>query len=394
VHRIQTRLTLIVLGANVVALGMVAAVLRFWYFGWPGFVVGAAAGLVLATALYYLATRPFGEVFPVLLEATGRIIKGDLTVMVQVAGKHTGEELPPGVTPYVIRVSEKDEFGRLADNIRRMLKGMVKYIGQVQDQVKVMNEASQQILRSTEQVSTGSQDQARQIQQVMESIKGIANRARASVEAAQQAAEAARRTAQTAVSGEGNVEKVVAGMEVISGRIAELNTSTSKIGQIIEVIDDIAGQTNLLALNAAIEAARAGEHGRGFAVVADEVRRLAENSGRATKEIAHLIATIQQGTTGAVEAVQHGIQLTAEARQAFRSISAAAQETATLMERMAEGAREQAAATQAVVGSIQAIAAVSEEAAAASEETAAFAQEFVNVATKCQRVVDVFKFVG
>ena len=277
---------------------------------------------------------------------------------------------------------------------RKMIKGMVKYISQVQDQVKVMNEASQQILRSTEQVSTGSQDQARQIQQVLESIEGIAARARASVDAAQQAAEAARRTAQTAVSGEGNVEKVVAGMEVISGRIAELNASTSKIGQIIEVIDDIAGQTNLLALNAAIEAARAGEHGRGFAVVADEVRRLAENSGRATKEIAQLIATIQQGTTGAVDAVQQGLQLTADAREAFRSISASARETAALMEKMAEGAREQAAATQAVVGNIQAIAAVSEEAAAASEETAAFAQEFVNVAGKCQRVVDVFKFVG
>jgi methyl-accepting chemotaxis protein len=393
-HRIQTRLTLIVLGVNLVAVALTAGVLRFWHFGWLGFVVGAAAGVVLATAVYYLVTRPFGEVFPVLLEATGRIIKGDLTVMIQVAGKHTGEELAAGVTPYVIRVSEKDEFGRLADNIRKMIKGMVKYISQVQDQVKVMNEASQQILRSTEQVSTGSQDQARQIQQVLESIEGIAARARASVDAAQQAAEAARRTAQTAVSGEGNVEKVVAGMEVISGRIAELNASTSKIGQIIEVIDDIAGQTNLLALNAAIEAARAGEHGRGFAVVADEVRRLAENSGRATKEIAQLIATIQQGTAGAVEAVQQGLQLTADAREAFRSISASARQTAALMEKMAEGAREQAAATQAVVGNIQAIAAVSEEAAAASEETAAFAQEFVNVAGKCQRVVEVFKFIA
>ncbi|MBC7105377.1 MAG: hypothetical protein H5T97_05525 [Firmicutes bacterium] len=373
-------------------MAVLAATLRFWHFGWVGFAVGAAAGLILATALYYLATRPFGEVFPVLLEATGRIIKGDLTVMVQVAGRHTGEELAAGVTPYVIRVSEKDEFGRLADNIRRMLKGMVKYIGQVRDQARVMGEASQQILRSTDQVSTGSQEQARQIQQVLESIEGIANRARASVEAARQAAEAARRTAQTAVAGEGNAEKAADGMEAISARIAELNAGTSKIGQIVEVIEDIAGQTNLLALNAAIEAARAGEHGRGFAVVADEVRRLAENAGRATKEIVQLIGTIQEGTAGAVEAVRHGLQLTAEAREAFRSISAAARETAALMERMAEGAGEEAAATQAVVGSIQAIAAVSEEAAAASEETAAFAQEFANVAARFQRVVDVFRF--
>ncbi len=212
------------------------------------------------------------------------------------------------------------------------------------------------------------------------------------------------------------VNKTVDGMAAIRNaveqtavRVRELGEYSSKIGDIVAVIDDIAEQTNLLALNAAIEAARAGEHGRGFAVVADEVRKLAERSGEATKEIGKLISTVQSGTTEAVKAMESGVadveagtSQAAEAGDALgailqsvedtnnqvQQIAAAAQQltaSSTEMVRVVEGIAEIAGTNRAsaermstesgeVSRGVQAIAAVSEENSASAEEVAASAE--------------------
>lgn len=192
--------------------------------------------------------------------------------------------------------------------------------------------------------------------------------------------------AQSAVQvGAGAVDKTVLGMRSIqktvsvsAGKVRELGQYSEQIGTIVEAIDDIAGQTNLLALNAAIEAARAGEHGKGFAVVADEVRKLAERSGKATKEIASLIGTVQSGTVEAVRAmeagareVEGGVALAEDAGKALESILKAVELTRAQVEEIAAAAQEMSSASGEVVKSMDEVASIVEENTAATEEMAA-----------------------
>jgi methyl-accepting chemotaxis protein len=288
-------------------------------------------------------------------------------------------------------LQRKDEIGMLAQVFENITKSMRDMIGQVSLNASQVAAASQQISASTQEIASGSTTQAQEAQNITELFKDLSSAINSIAKGAEEAATLSNQTVKTAEDGGKVVNLAIDGMSQVSEQMARLEQDSNKIGEIIEVIDDIAEQTNLLALNAAIEAARAGEQGRGFAVVADEVRKLAERSGEATKQITAIIKGMQNNTQNSVASVAEGLQKSQQTGEAFHNIIAMVNESASKVAEIAAASEEQSAQADDVLQSVETIASTSEEAAAASEQTASTSQSLTRLADDLNRSVSVFK---
>ena len=245
--------------------------------------------------------------------------------------------------------------------------------------------AVDQLSQVIDGIARGATDQARQVQttsatatQMAAGVEQVAANATQMAAASQQTRAAAEHGGQAVRETTAAMTEIQAVVGQAASKVRELGKLGQKIGAVVETIDDIAEQTNLLALNAAIEAARAGEHGKGFAVVADEVRKLAERSGRETKQIAELIAQVQTGTKDAVAAmdsgaakVELGSEKAAQAGQALDEILTAVQDTVRQVGEIASSSQQMAGGARSVTDAMHSISAVVEESSAATEQMAA-----------------------
>ena len=347
----------------------------------------AGIAFILALLLAAMITRSITKPLAVFLERTTDIAQGegDLTKRLDASGSDE-----------IAQVSSM--FNLFIDK----LHGIISHIASTSTQVAA---ASSQLNATAEQIATGAEEVAAQAATVATAGEEMSATSGDIAQNCQMAAEGARRASQTASNGAEVVEKTVAVMGQIAEKVQEsartvesLGVRSDQIGAIIGTIEDIADQTNLLALNAAIEAARAGEQGRGFAVVADEVRALAERTTRATKEIGEMIKAIQKETKGAVGAMEQGVLQVAagtteaaRSGEALRDILAQVNEVAMQVNQIATAAEEQTATTGEISSNMMQITEVVQQTSQGAHESATAAAQLNGNAEELQRLVRQFK---
>ncbi len=349
--------------------------------------------LIVIGVVVVVAVGLFGVVLTrSITDGTGRM----LNLIQQIAANNLGVD--------DIDTSSQDEIGQACSALNKMKNSLRELIQSIAGTAEHVASASEELSSSATQQAQGAETQNNQTTQVATAMQEMSSTVLQVSENSNKAAEASRQAAETAREGGQIVEDTLSKMRIIADSVGgtakkmeELGKSSDQIGRIAGVIDDIADQTNLLALNAAIEAARAGEQGRGFAVVADEVRKLAERTTTATKEIAQMIKNIQDETKTAVTAmeagtkqVEDGVQSTSRAGDSLKQIIHMSEQVGEMITHIATAATEQSSASEEINNNMEQIAKLVRESADGAQQSAKASQDLSGLALDLQNMVGKF----
>jgi len=319
-----------------------------------------------------------------LLDEIGSLADGDLTSRAKVTEEITG--------------AIADSINFTIDELRRLVTGINTAAQQVTTATAEAQEVSGQLLRAAQKQATEIQGTGQSVVQMAQSMTNVSKSANDSAKVAQTSLNAAEKGAQAVQNAIRGMNDIREQIQETSKRIKRLGESSQEIGEIVQLISDITEQTNVLALNAAIQAASAGEAGRGFTVVAEEVQRLAERSGEATKHIGAIVKSIQRDTQDAVEAMERstrgvveGTRTADEADRALREIEQVSNQLAELIGSISNATQQQAASATRVATAMNEILAITQMTTDGTRRTAASAERLTTLANELRASVSGFK---
>jgi len=301
-----------------------------------------------------------------------------------------------------------DALGNVTDSINFMLDNFTTVLDRVRKAAVEVSTNANRILVATDEMNTGTGQQDQEItntssavEELTVSMKQVSNNAEASAEAARRALDAAEQGNRAVRDTLDGMQRIRSSVQATARKIKSLGDRSLEISEIINVINDITEQTNLLALNAAIEAARAGEAGRGFAVVADEVRKLAEHSRTATKDIAALIKAIQAETNEAVVVMEEGTKevevgagLADQAGKALEAISSVVRQSAELVQEISLASKQQVRGTEGVANAMQIISGITRQTSQSAKQAAGTVGNLVKLSEQLVDALSQFRSNG